>query len=141
MWKILNTKVSNKKGMTLIEIMIVLAILGGIMAVLLPRFQGQGDKAKVKEAKIQMGQVINAIAMYYNDCGKNPQSLEGLVDTDANCSNWGPEAYLKKNLLKDPWGNEFLYQLNGAEYELKSLGRDGAEGGSGYDADLSSADL
>jgi general secretion pathway protein G len=126
--------ISNRKGMTLIEIMIVLAIIGGIAALLLPRLTGQLDKAKVRQTKIHMSQVVSALQMYYTDCNKYPQSLEGLVKADPNCSNWGPEPYTKK--VTDEWGHEYQYELNGSEYHLKSFGKDGREGGSGYDADI-----
>ena len=132
--------IRNRKGMTLIEIMIVLAILGGIMAILLPRLTGQLDKAKVKNTKIQMAQIVNALAMYYTDCGKFPQTLEGLVKQDANCTNWGPEAYLKKD-PKDQWNHDYVYEINGSEYNLKSYGKDGKEGGSGFDADITLEDI
>lgn len=130
----------NRRGMTLIEIMIVLAIIGSIAALLLPAVTGQLDKSKVKEARIQMTQVVNALSMYYTDCGKYPQSLEGLTTADANCSNWGPQPYYSKK-LKDPFNNDFVYELNGSEYSLKSLGKDGREGGSGYDKDITLDDL
>jgi general secretion pathway protein G len=126
---------SNQRGMTLIEIMIVIAILGGLMALLAPKFLGQKDKANVGQAKIQMGQIANALSMYYNDCGKFPAALDNLVKADAACPNWGPEPYLKKDPV-DPWGHPFAYELNGSEYSLKCFGRDGREGGSGYDADF-----
>jgi general secretion pathway protein G len=130
----------NRKGMTLIEIMIVLAIIGSIAALLLPNITGQLDKSKVKEAKIQMTQVVNALSMYYSDCGKYPQALDGLAKADANCSNWGPEPYYKKS-LKDPFGHDLIYSVEGSEYSLKSLGKDGREGGSGYDKDINLDDL
>ncbi|NUN05011.1 MAG: type II secretion system major pseudopilin GspG [Bdellovibrio sp.] len=130
----------NRKGMTLIEIMIVLAIIGSIAALLLPNITGQLDKSKVKETRIQMTQIVNALSMYYTDCGKYPESLEGLSKADANCSNWGPEPYYKKG-TKDPFQHEFIYELNGGEYTLKSLGKDGREGGSGSNADISLEDL
>ncbi len=133
--------INNRRGMTLIEIMIVLAIIGGIAALLLPRLTGQLDKAKTKEARIQITQVINALSMYYTDCGKYPASLENLVTQDANCSNWGPEAYTKAKTLTDPFNHPFVYELNGNEYQLKSLGKDGREGGSGFDADISAEDI
>lgn len=126
----------NRKGMTLIEIMIVLAIIGGIAALLLPRMTGALDKAKVKETRIHMTQIVNALSMYYTDCGKYPQSLESLATEDASCSNWGPEPYLKK-APKDQFGNDYVYELNGNEFTLMSLGKDGREGGSGYNADIS----
>lgn len=125
----------NRKGMTLIEIMIVLAIIGSIAALLLPNITGQLDKSKVREARIQLTQIVNALSMYYTDCGKYPESLEGLTKADPNCSNWGPEPYYKKS-LKDPFNNEIVYELNGSEYTLKSNGKDGREGGSGYNADI-----
>ncbi len=134
-------QLKNRKGMTLVEIMIVLAIIGSIMALLLPRVTGGLDKSKVREARIGMGQLMNAISMYYTDCGKYPESLEGLSTQDANCTNWGPEPYVKPSQLKDPWNNPFIYELNGQEFTIISLGKDGREGGSSYNADISSADL
>lgn len=138
-------RISNRRGMTLVEIMIVLAIIGSIMALLLPRLTGASDKANVREAKIKMGQIVNALAMYYTDCGKYPQSLKGLIEADPSCSNWGPEAYMRKekgsDSIQDPWHHDFEYQLNGAEYTLKCLGKDGAEGGTGFNADFTQEDL
>lgn len=131
----------NRRGMTLIEIMIVLAILGSIMALLLPRVTGGLDKSKVREVKIGMGQLMNAINMYYTDCGKYPQSLDNLMQQDANCSNWGPEPYAKGSQLKDPWGNPYVYELDGQTFTLISYGKDGREGGSSYNADITSEEL
>ncbi|MBX2989280.1 MAG: type II secretion system major pseudopilin GspG [Bdellovibrionaceae bacterium] len=134
----------NQRGMTLIEIMIVLAIIGAISALLLPRLGGAQDKAKVKEAKIQMGQIINSLSMYNLDCGRYPQALSGLLQADSSCSNWGPEPYYKtkgNEGIKDPWGHDYIYELSGGEFTLKSLGKDGADGGSGFGADISQDDL
>lgn len=140
-----SNRITNHHGMTLVEIMIVLAIIGSMMALLLPRLTGSQDKAKVKEAKIHMGQVINALSFYYSDCGKYPQSIQGLTQQDTSCSNWGPEAYMKSRNengeITDPWGTPYVYELNGAQFVLKSLGKDKADGGTGYNADISSEDL
>ncbi len=130
----------DSAGMTLMEILIVLAILGSLIAILLPRFTSQIDKSKVGETKIMMGQVINGLNMYYTDCGKFPESLENLVQNDPNCSNWGPEAYVKKTPV-DAWKHEFKYNVEGNSFVIKSLGSDGREGGDGYGKDLSSEDL
>ena len=130
----------NRKGMTLVEIMIVLAIVGSIMALLLPNLVGNLDKSKVKEARIQMTQIVTALSMYYTDCGKYPQSLEGLTTADPNCSNWGPQPYYNKKLV-DPFNNPLVYSLEGGDFQLKSLGKDGREGGSGFDKDISVEDL
>jgi len=125
----------NKKAFTLVEIMIVLAILGSIFALLAPKFGGARDKANQKEAKIQMNMISNALSDYNLDCGKYPKTLEGLAKQDPDCANWGPEAYYKKS-LKDPWKNDYIYELNGNEFTLKSLGKDGKEGGSGFNKDI-----
>lgn len=130
----------NRKGMTLIEIMIVIAIIGAISALLLPNITGQLDKSKAKEARIQLTQIVNALSMYYTDCGKYPQTLEGLTKADPNCSNWGPNPYYTKK-LQDPFGHELVYEIEGNEYNLRSLGKDGREGGSGFDKDITLDDL
>lgn len=132
--KIKNT-LKSKKGFTLVEIMIVLAILGSIFALLAGRFAGARDKAKVKEANIQMGQIANSLSQYNLDCNKYPATLEGLKKAD-DCKNWGPNAYYQGKLV-DPWTNAYIYEISGSEFVLKSLGRDGKDGGSGFDKDLS----
>ncbi len=131
-------KLKNSRGMTLLEIMIVLAILGSLMAILLPKIVGQQDKANVKQTKIVIGQLITALNMYYTDCGKYPESLEGLVKADASCTNWGPEAYVKQSQLVDSWGAPFAYSIEGTAFVIKSYGRDKKEGGDGYNKDISS---
>lgn len=140
----LSRPLSNRKGMTLVEIMIVLAIIGSIMALLLPKIAGAGDRAKQKEAKIQIGQLMNSISMFQSDCGKLPTSLAQLNDQSA-CSNADPGGYYKvpkgQEGIKDPWGNDYSYTVEGGDYELKSLGKDGGDGGSGYGADISSKDM
>lgn len=130
----------TERGMTLIEILIVLAIIASIMAFLVPGVTRQLDKSKVQETKIQIGQIMNALNLYYTDCGKFPSSLDGLIKPDADCSNWGPEPYLKK-APKDAWNRPFQYSLDGNQYTIKSLGADGREGGDGYAKDISSDDV
>ena len=132
--------IRNSRGMTLMEILIVMGILGTLISILLPMVSERLQKSKVGETKIIMGQVINALNMYFTDCGKFPESLEGLTTADSSCSNWGPEAYLKKP-PKDAWNHEFVYSLEGANFVLKSLGSDGREGGDGNAKDMSSEDI
>lgn len=124
----------SEKGFTLVEIMIVLAILGSIFALLAGRFAGARDKAKIKEAHIQMGQIANALSQYNLDCGKYPQALEALKKAD-DCKNWGPTAYHQGKLV-DPWNNPYVYELSGTDFTLKSYGKDGKENGSGFDKDI-----
>jgi general secretion pathway protein G len=139
--------VKNQRGMTLIEIMIVLVILGSMAGILVVKVSDSLKKSRVQQAKILISEVGKALDQFNTDCGFYPtsdQGLQALVTTPVGgktCSNWGPEAYLKK-LPKDPWRNDLVYTCtDGQHYILRSLGADGKEGGEGFNADISSEDL
>lgn len=127
----------NSQGMTLLEIMIVLAILGGLIAVLATNVMGSFKKANVEQTKIQMKQIEDALNMYYTHCSSYPESLDGLVSATGDCSNWGPEPYLKQ-VPKDKWGTPFVYERDGGSFFLMSLGEDRREGGDGLAKDIRS---
>lgn len=130
--------IRNNKGMTLLEIMIVLVILGGLIAILATSVQGSLKKAKMRQAKIQISEYGKALDMYYQDCNNYPSTEEGLqalMQAPPSCQNWGPDPYLKK-LNKDPWGGEFVYESQGNAYVLKSYGSDKREGGTGDAQDV-----
>ena len=132
----------NKKGMTLLEIMIVLAILAGLIAVLATQVQGRLKRAKINQARIQIGEYGKALDMFYTDCGFFPSAdtgLQALTSAPSNCQNWGPDPYIKK-VSKDPWNHDYVYESDGGKFKLKSYGSDGKEGGSGDAADISSED-
>lgn len=134
----------NNKGMTLIEIMIVMIILGGLLAFLGKSVMDNFQKSRVKQAKIQIAEVSKQLEVYNSDCQKFPTTEQGLQALVTNpgadaCPNWGPNPY-QKSLPKDPWGGAFIYESDGSTFTLKSLGRDKKEGGEGYDKDLSSED-
>ena len=112
--------------MTLIEILIVLAIIGTLMAVLIPQVTSRLNKSRIGQTKIAIGQVVNALNLFYTDCGKYPKSLEFLSKADPECNNWGPDAYLKK-IPKDGWNRDFTYEVEGSNYVIKSPGYDGKE--------------
>jgi general secretion pathway protein G len=131
----MTSKKTDNRGFTLLEILIVLGILGTIMAMLMGRINDSRNRAKVKEATLNLNTWGEAINMYYNDCGKYPASLESLTQTDAECKSWEPGAY-KKLKPKDPWGSDLVYSIEGNSYILKSLGKDKAEGGTGDDSDI-----
>ena len=134
----------NNRGMTLIEIIIVVAILASLMAVLGNQVVQKYQKAQVNQAKIQIGEISKALDMYYTDCFRYPSDSEGLEalisEEAASCNNWGPSPYLKKQALKDPWGNDFIYESDGTNFVITSLGAGGREGGSGTEKDISSDD-
>lgn len=136
-------RVNNQRGMTLLEIMIVMAILAGLVAALATKVMSSMKKANINKAKIQIGEFGKALDMFYTDCGFYPASdvgLKALLEAQSGCPNWGPEPYVKK-VTKDPWNHEYIYESNGNSYKLRSLGSDGKEGGSGDTADISSDDL
>lgn len=130
----------NSRGMTLMEILIVLGIIGGLMAVLLPQINKSRNRGNIGTTKITMGQIINALNQYYTDCGKYPDSMDALMTADGSCPNWGPEAYMK-SIPKDAWGNGFVYSFEGSSFVLKSYGADRKEGGDGVDKDITSEEL
>lgn len=133
----------DERGMTLLEIMVVLVILGGLATVLIGQVMGRLSSAKIRQAKIQIGEYAKNLDMYYTDCGSYPSSDEGLkalVEAPPSCPNWGPEPYVKR-VNPDPWGNQFVYESSGGQFTLKSLGKDRRDGGSGEDADISSENI
>jgi general secretion pathway protein G len=132
----------NNRGMTLVEIMIVVVIVASMGTVIVNQVRKQLDKARVKQAQILISEVGKALDQFYTDCGFFPtqdQGLQALLQAPAGrtCSNWGPDAYLKK-MPKDSWSHELIYTSDGAKYTLKSLGSDGQEGGTGIATDISS---
>ena len=127
-----------QSGMSLVEILVVLAIIGGVMALIAPNVFGNKQKANVRTAKIIMAKLESAINEYYNDCDQMPDSLGDLVESpgDDACSSWGPSAYAKEKEILDPWKNELVYEQTNDGFKLVSLGKDGAPGGEGFDADI-----
>ena len=99
----------NQAGMTLMEIMIVLAIIGGLMGLLIPNIVNALNRAHLKETKLAMSTIIQAVNGYQLDCQKLPATLEALTKAD-DCQNWGPDPYLKK-VPRDGWGGEFTYEV------------------------------
>ena len=129
--------------MTLIEIMIVMAILGGLMAFLGKTVFSQFGKAQIKQTRIQLSEIGKAFELFGVDCGSLPsteQGIEALLSDTGSCPNWGPDPYLKKS-PKDAWNNEIFYENNGnGGYLLISYGADGREGGEAKNKDITSDD-
>jgi general secretion pathway protein G len=136
--------IRSQAGMTLIEIMIVLIIIGGLAAILGQRVIGQLGTANRRQAIIQIKEIGKQVDMFYADCGFYPstdQGLKALTEAPGDCQNWGPEPYMK-NVPKDPWKHDYIYeQKSKSSYTLISLGADGVEGGKGNDEDISSENI
>ena len=132
----------NNLGMTLIEIVLVLTILGGLFAMIIPKVMDQFGKAKYNEAKVSLKQVATQIEMYNSECQSYPRDFNDMITNPGAevCANWGPKAYLP-SIPKDPWGTPLIYEVDGTSYHLRSLGKDKKEGGEGYAKDITSDDL
>lgn len=138
----LNTKNRGASaGFTLIELLIALVIIGLLVGVVGPALFKNVGKSEVTTAKAQIDAFVKAIDQYRLDTGhypSNEQGLVALVERPAGEAKWnGP--YLKKAVPLDPWGHPYRYASLGshsADYDIYSLGQDGAPGGENEGADL-----
>lgn len=125
---------------TLLELLVVVAIIGLLAGYVGPKFFGQLGKAEVKAARAQIDALEKALDQYRLDVGRYPsteQGLNALMVQPGGVTRWsGP--YLKKGLPPDPWGNPYVYKSPGdhGDFDLLSYGKDGAQGGSGEAADI-----
>lgn len=135
------TRFHSQSGMTLFEILIVVGIIGGLLAFIIPQVKNSSDRSKVQDTKIRMSNVVQNLTMYQNDCSKFPSSLDALIKSDGSCNGWtGPYGNVKE-VPKDGWKKAFIYESDGNTYTLKSLGSDGREGGDGVDKDITQDDI
>jgi len=140
--KLTKTNRTNEHGLTLIEIMVVVIILGVLAATIIPQFRGTTSEAKVSTAKSNIAELESAIERFYIHLDRYPTTEEGMgaltEAPEGADQNWrGP--YVKK-LRTDPWGNDFQYRAPATEgnggFDLWSFGSDGAEGGEKDAADI-----
>lgn len=138
--KLARREKTGQGGFTLMELLVVLAILGLLMSLVGPRVLNQLGGAKTKTAAIQIKDLEQALEMYKLDVGRFPSTSEGLValvTKPAGSTGWnGP--YLKSDVPLDPWNREYLYKYPGerAELDIFSYGQNGTPGGEGEDADV-----
>ena len=129
-----------QRGMSLIEIIIVIVLIGIVLTFVGSRILGGADRAKANLAKSQVQTLSSKVEQFQMDTGKLPTSLSDLSAQPQGSTGWlGP--YAKDAELKDPWGNGIAYKAPGEDgraFDLVILGKDGKPGGSSYDADLRS---
>ncbi|MGM0632250.1 MAG: type II secretion system major pseudopilin GspG [Pseudomonadota bacterium] len=126
----------RQRGFTIIELLIVMAILGMLAVMVAPNLFNQADSARQDAARSQMSSLTSALDAHRLDTGRYPESLEGLQENTSGRSTWnGP--YLRGEVPEDPWGNPYEYSSDGRSFELMSYGADGSPGGEDNDADLS----
>ena len=127
---------ARRGGFTLVELLLVLVILAVLAVVVVPKFTGRSQQAKITAAKTDIANLEVAIDAFEIDCARYPNTQEGiqaLIQQPSDLIDWkGP--YLKRGVPKDPWQNSYVYrypgQHNTSGYDLYSLGPDGQEGGS-----------
>lgn len=117
-------------GFTLIEVLLVVVIIGVLLGMAIPRLSGRVEQAKQVRAQSDIDNISTALRLYEVDNGRFPAALADLTKAPANAENWrGP--YLEKGIPKDPWNNEYRYQMPGTRnphgFDLWSLGPDGVE--------------
>lgn len=132
------------RGMTLVEVLAVVVILGLIAGTLTLSFRGQMGRAKRELTKSGIGVVVGAIETYSIETGNLPDMTEGLETLTVVDPGRG-EAYIKADQLLDPWGNPYIYLRPGpnSAYQVVSYGSDGRPGGEAGSeaADITSDDL
>lgn len=133
----------RQRGFTLIELMVVLAIIGVLAALIVPNVLGRADDARITAARTDVGNLMQALKLYKLDNQRYPSAEQGLKALIAKPStepvpvNWKP--YLDK-LPNDPWGRAYQYMNPGikGEVDVLSFGADGQAGGEGNNADIGS---
>jgi general secretion pathway protein G len=137
------TAPARQRGFTLIELMVVLAIIGVLAALIVPNVLGRADDARITAARTDVGNLMQALKLYKLDNQRFPSTEQGLnalilkPTTEPVPGNWKP--YLDK-LPSDPWGRPYQYLNPGikGEVDVLSFGADGQAGGEGNNADIGS---
>ena len=126
------------RGMTLIELIVVIALIATVVAVVGGKIIANKKRAEASLARTQLNSLAAQVDQYQSDVGTYPESLQQLVVAPGNADGWlGP--YAKATDFKDPWHNPIEYRHPGdgeAPYKLISLGADGKPGGDGVDKDI-----
>ena len=131
----------SKAGVTLIEMLVVVTIIGLFVALVGPRLWSNVDKAKAVKARADIDGLMGALGTYKLDNGNFPTTEQGLASLrtkPADAPQWaGP--YTEKEISKDPWAHDYIYKFpgdHGDTPDIISLGADGQAGGDGINADI-----
>ncbi len=132
-----------QQGFTLLELLVVLAILGALAGLVGPQVMKHLGESKTKTARVQIEDLAAAMDMYRLDNGRYPSTEQGLlalVEKPGDAEYWnGP--YLRKNKIpKDPWNKDYQFAAPGehGKFDIYTLGLDAKQGGEGEDKDVAS---
>jgi general secretion pathway protein G len=134
-WAASRRRSRRSRGFTLIELLLVLVILGILAAVVVPKFSGRTEQARIAAAQAQISTFGTALDAYEVDNGSYPKGKDGLLllveqPRDVQATWKGP--YLKGQIPNDPWGQPYIYECPGRQnptsYDLSSAGPDGRDG-------------
>ena len=137
------TLLRDQRGLTLVEMLVVLAIMALVVGVVAPRVVEYLGRAKSTTAKLQIENLAAGLDLFRLDMGRYPTQPEGLgalALRPAGAAGWnGP--YIKgTGVPNDPWGRPYTYRVPGRDgrpFDLLSLGADGVPGGTGENEDIS----
>ena len=131
---------SRQAGVTLVELLVVLVILGLVAGLVGPQVMGYLADAKRDTARIQIDRLGGVLDLYRLDVGRYPDRLDALVTPQSGADGWRGPYVEKAERLRDPWRNPYRYRHPGEHgaFDLYSLGADGEPGGTGANADVTS---
>ena len=135
----------HNTGFTLIELMIVVVILGLLATIIMPKILDRPEQARRMKAKVDIRSIESALALFKTDTGRFPTTSEGLevLVSNQGIKGYNADGYLDK-VPSDPWGTKYVYispGVNSRDYDLKSYGNDGENGGVEDNADIESWNL
>ena len=138
---------NRQTGFTLLEIIVVVAIIAILAAYIAPKVAGRVDDARISKAKSDIRVLESSLELYKLDNFSYPSTEQGLSalitkPSGAELKNWRKGGYIKK-LTKDPWGNDYQYLYPGSngEFDIFSMGADAAVGGRDEGADIGNWNL
>lgn len=126
-----------QRGMSLIEIIIVIVLIGAVLTFVGSRVIGGKDRGDYNLGKSEVQTLAGKIENFRMDTGRLPNALDELVTAPGDASGWlGP--YAKEGELTDPFGHPYEYRVPGenGDFDLVFLGKDGKPGGTSTDADF-----
>ncbi len=133
---------SGEEGFTLLELLVVLAILGLLAAIVAPQVLKYLGASRTQAAKVQIENISAALDHFDLDVGRYPTQEEGLgalIRSPQGVANWDGPYLQRASALTDPWQRKYLYRTPGThadDFDVWSYGSDGVEGGSGDARDV-----